>query len=173
MTMRILLSGCFCCLLLTSSGYAQGNTRDFGRVGPAAERAAYFSQVRTELNDLLIHWKRAFESDDAAALARFYAEETAYHPANAAQLVTRSSIQEFFVSHLRTVADVELHMVGFGTSGDLAYVTARMTQYTHTSTGGIKPVVSTELFVFRRHNGRTWQIESQLSQVQPQDRQLP
>ena len=84
MTMRFLLSGFVCCLVLTSPAFAQGNTLDWGRGGPAAERAAYYSQVRTELNNILIRWQRAFESDDAPALARFYADDATYHPANAA-----------------------------------------------------------------------------------------
>ena len=156
-----------------NSAYAQGNPGDFARPGPATERMAYYAQVRTELNDMLIRWQRAFQSDEAMALAAFYAETASYYPANAGPLNTRLSIQEFFVSHLRTVADVQLQMVGFGTSGDLAYVTARVTQYAQSNTGTIKPVVSTDLFVFRRQNSRIWRIETQLTQPDGADKPLP
>ena len=51
--MRFWLSGFAFCLLLTSTAFAQGNTLDWGRGGgPAAEREAYYSQVRTDLNNL-------------------------------------------------------------------------------------------------------------------------
>ena len=162
--MRALLGGLVGGLLLTNSAYAQGNPGDFARPGPAAERMAYYAHVRTELNDLLIGWQRAFQSDEATGLAAFYAEAASYYPTNAGPLHTRGSIQYFFVSHLRTVADVQVQMVGFGTSGDLAYVTARVTQYVQGNAGGIKPVVSTDLFVFRRQNSRAWHIQAQLAQ---------
>ena len=71
--------------------HAQGNPADFNRPGPVKEREMYYAQVRTEVNELLIRWREAWENDDPGALARLYLEHASYYPLNTAAAQSRAS----------------------------------------------------------------------------------
>jgi uncharacterized protein (TIGR02246 family) len=160
---RHLSGGLLFCLLCASPALAQGNPNDFRRPGPAADRAAYYARVRIELNELMIRWKRAWESDDAVALGNFYAADASYYPLHAAPLITRSSIQGYFAKTLATMADVNTQIIDFGMSGDMAYVTARVIQYERTNVGGVNPVPTIQIFIFRRNRDGAWEIQTHLA----------
>lgn len=162
--MRVVLLLLLTAGIQTSSAYAQGNVRDFHRVGPEAERQAYFAHVRTEINELLIRWKRAWESDDANAIANLYGVAANLYPAGAPPVQLRRAIREHYASLLPSVADVNLQMIDFGTSGDLAYVTARVTYFVRTESQQVRPQVRIDMLVLRRRSYSNWEIENHLTQ---------
>jgi uncharacterized protein (TIGR02246 family) len=160
---RHLSGGLLFCLLCASPAFAQGNPNDFRRPGPAAERAAYYARVRIELNELMIRWKRAWESDDAVTLAKLYADDASYYPLHTGALSARSSIQDHFAKILAAMADVNTQIIDFGMSGDMAYVTARVIQYERNNVGGVNAATSIQIFIFRRNHDGEWEIQTQLA----------
>lgn len=162
--MRVVLFLLLTAAIHTSSAYAQGNVKDFHRPGPDAERQAYFAHVRTEINELLIRWKRAWESDDANGIASLYGVEANFYPAGAPPVQLRRAIREHYGSFLPSVADVNVQMIDFGTSGDLAYVTARITYFVRTEAQQVRPQVRIDMLVLRRRSYSNWEIENHLTQ---------
>lgn len=150
---------------ITTSALAQGNPIDLGRrSGPQNERERYYSQVRIEANELMIRWQQAWEKDDGAALARLYTSEGGYFPIAADARRSRDAIRDYFAEFLKTVGNVEIRMIDFGTSGDLAYVTNRVSYY-YSATN--KPVVRTDMLVLRRSSRQQWEIEAHLTREEP------
>jgi uncharacterized protein (TIGR02246 family) len=144
--------------------HAQGNPRDFERPGPAAERQVYYAKVRTELNEFLIRWQRAWENDDARALASLYADEGSYYPAAAPSAHTRTAIRDYFSVFLQTVGSVQLQMLDFGTSGDLAFVTTRTTYNAQLPGSHSAQLARVDLLVLRRRSNGAWQIQTHFVQ---------
>jgi uncharacterized protein (TIGR02246 family) len=159
-------------VLSASELSAQGNPRDFNRPGPVREREMYFAQVRTEINNLLIRWRDAWEKDDARTLAAFYMEGANYFPLHGAQATTRAAIQSYFADFLRSVGTLELNLSGFGMSGDLAYVTCRVAYHFFDGTAERK-VTRTDLIILRRTRNHDWLIEMHMAQAEPELKPLP
>jgi len=155
-------------LICAASAAAQGNPSDFGRAGPGTDRQMYFAQVRKQVNDMLIRWQHAWERDDAAELARLYAEEASYLPPASSPVLTRGSIRDYFANFLGTVGDMQVRMMDFGTSGDLAYATGRLSYQLQTRPGENKQLVRTDLLVLRRRPNGEWQIQTHLSREDPE-----
>ena len=151
---------------------AQGNPRDFNRPGPAREREMYYAQVRTELNNVLIRWRDAWEKDDAPGLAAFYTTGATYYPLNGPLAQTRAVIRNHYAEFLRNVGTLNVNLSGFGMSGDLAYVTARLTYFLFDGKAERK-VTRTDLIVLRRQRDHDWLIEAQIAQEEPEARTLP
>jgi uncharacterized protein (TIGR02246 family) len=151
---------------------AQGNPRDFNRPGPAREREMYFAQVRTELNNVLIRWRDAWEKDDATGIAAFYTTGATYYPLSAPQAQTRAAIRNHYAEFLRSVGTLNVNLSGFGMSGDLAYVTARLSYFVFDGTAE-RRVTRTDLIVLRRQRDHDWLIEAQIAQEEPAARTLP
>jgi uncharacterized protein (TIGR02246 family) len=161
-------------MVLLSAGelHAQGNPSDFNRPGPVKEREMYYAQVRTEINNLLIRWRDAWERDDARALAAFYTEGATYFPLHGAEAQTRAAIQSHFGDFLRSVGTLHLNLSGFGMSGDLAYVTCRVSY--HFFDGTIeRKVTRTDLVVLRRQRSHDWLIEMHMAQAHPEEKPQP
>lgn len=163
--MRVVLAFVISVFLYAAPARAQGNPRDFDRPGPAAERAMYYAQVRFEVNQVLIRWQRAWEEDDAATLAKLYAEEASYLPSGLAPAQTRPAIRDHFSTFLRAVGGVQVQMIDFGTSGDLAYVTGRVSY--QNQSGNSQQSVRTDLLVLRRRLNGDWQIHTHLTRDEP------
>jgi uncharacterized protein (TIGR02246 family) len=140
---------------------AQGDPMEFFRAGPRQAREKYYAQVRTEINEILIRWKDACERDDAAAVAKLYAPTASIIPNDSSPRETPDAIREYFTSFLTKVSRVHVRMVGFGTSGDLAYVTDRIT---YQPTPGGKEMVRTDMLVLRRDGYGAWAIETHILQ---------
>jgi ketosteroid isomerase-like protein len=151
-------------VVLLSSGVSSAalaqRPDDFIRPGPAAAREAYFAQVRSEVNEVLARWKNDWERDDARALAGLYTDAANYFPPDSKPVRTRSLIREYFANFLPGASGVEVQMMDFGMSGDLAYCTARVSLVSPAKQG---VSVYNDMLVFRRH-GSSWQIETHLSQ---------
>jgi uncharacterized protein (TIGR02246 family) len=157
----------------TSPALAQGNPRDFDRPGPAKERQMYYAQVRHEVHQTLLRWKNAWDRDDAKDVASFYADEASYLPPEAQPAHTRNAIRDYFVSFLKTVSDVKVDMTDFGTSGDIAYFTGRLTYFLQLAPGEVKPTVRTDVIILRRNAFGAWKIQTQLARVEPLEKPLP
>lgn len=155
-------------LICATTARAQGNPNDFGRAGPATERQMYFAQVRRQVNDLLIRWQLAWERGDAAELARLYADEASYLPPASSPIPTRGAIREYFANFLGTVGDTQVRMMDFGTSGDLAYATGRVSYQLQTKSGDNQQLIRTDLLVLRRRPNGEWQIQTHLSREDPE-----
>ena len=155
-----------------AAAHAQGNPNDFQRKGPAREREMYYAQVRTEINELLIGWRNAWESDDAAALAAFYIDDATYFSPHAPQAQTRAAIKNHFADFLRNVGTVSINISGFGMSGDLAYVTCRVGYHLFDGNEEDK-IARTDLIVLRRQRDHGWLIESHIAQIEPEAKPLP
>jgi uncharacterized protein (TIGR02246 family) len=147
---------------------AQGNPLDLGRGGPSKEREIYYGQVRKQVNDLLIRWQHAWESNDAAALATLYADGASYYPPASGPVPTRNSIRDHFANFLGTVGDARVQMMDFGTSGDLAYATGRISYQIQTATGENRQLSRTDLFVLRRRSNDHWLIQMHFSRDEPE-----
>ena len=132
----------------------------------------YYAQVRTEINNVLVSWRDAWEKDDAAKLAGFYTEGATYYPLSAATAATRAGIRSHFADFLKTTGTLGINMTGFGMSGDLAYITARLSYHAFDGTRERK-VVRTDMIVLRRQRNHDWLIEAQLAQEEPAERPLP
>ena len=169
--MRVYRAFLFASIVATSPLYAQGNPRDFERAGPAREREMYFAQVRTEINNVLIRWRDAWERDDIAALAAFYTDGANYFPLRSPRTHTRAAIQSHFTEFLRSVGTLSVNLSTFGMSGDLAYITARLSYFEFDGVTERK-VVRTDMFVLRRQRDHDWLIEAQIAQEE-NDRALP
>lgn len=159
-------------LLSTTPVRAQGNPRDFDRPGPAREREMYYAQVRTEINNVLVAWRDAWEKDDAQAVAAFYSDGANYYPLSAPPATTRAGIRSHFADFLKTTGTLNINMTGFGMSGDMAYITARLTYHAFDGTRERK-IVRTDMMVLRRQRNFDWLIEAQLAQEEPAERPLP
>ena len=162
----------FCSLAFAAPLHAQGNTRDWERPGPAAERAMYYAKVRTEVNDMLVKWRDAWQRDDAKTLAGFYMEDASYLPPGEA-VHTRRAIAEYYKSFLGNVAGVEMQMLDFGTSGELAFMTSRLVYFDPSASGGGRPVVRTELMVLRRDSWGKWLIQTHMVRVESAEKPVP
>ena len=151
---------------------AQGNPRDFERAGPAAERQAYYAQVRSELNEVLVRWQRAWENDDAAAVAAIYEEEASYFPPIASAVEMRGPIRDYFKRFLGRAGHVHVQMLDFGMSGDLAYLTSRVT-YEILGEASPRSAVSTDVLVLRRTGNGVWRIQTHMARPEPDAKALP
>lgn len=156
-----------------SSAHAQGNPRDFDKPGPRREREMYYAQVRMEINNVLVRWRDAWERDDAAKLAGLYAEAASYYPTTAGVAQTRPAIRNFFEGFLRTVTGVTVQMTGFGTSGDLAWLTARVSYRLQGPSAPGREQVRTDMIVLRRRQSLDWEIETHMAQTEPEEKPLP
>jgi uncharacterized protein (TIGR02246 family) len=128
--------------------------------------------VRTEINNVLIDWRDAWEQDDAVRLAAFYQDDARYFPLNTLPAHSRAAIRNHYADFLRNVGTLHASLSSFGMSGELAYITARLTYFVFDGTAERK-VVRTDLIVFRRHRNRGWLIEAQLAQEEPALKALP
>jgi uncharacterized protein (TIGR02246 family) len=144
-------------ILASGRAAAQGNTRDFDRPGPAAEREAYYARVRMEVNGVLGQWKDAWDADNADGLSKLYAPDASYLPPGAASAQGRDAIRDYLATILPASGSADVRMTDFGTSGDLAYVTARVTHQAGGGAGAPRKLVRTDLLVLRRIRN-TWQI---------------
>jgi uncharacterized protein (TIGR02246 family) len=162
----------FCSLAFTAPLHAQGNTRDWERPGPAAERAMYYAKVRTEINDMLVKWRDAWQRDDAKTLAGLYTEDASYLPPGEA-VHTRRAIAEYYKAFLSNVAGVEMQMLDFGTSGELAFMTSRVVYFDPAASGGGRQVARTELMVLRRDSWGKWLIQTHMVRVEPAEKAVP
>ena len=160
--MRVFLLS-FTLLLSPALLHAQGNPADFNRPGPVKEREMYYAQVRTEVNELLIGWRDAWEKDAPGRLAGFYTEQANYYPVNAAAVQSRAAIQSHFADFLRNVGTLSINMSSFGMSGDVAYVTCRLSYHLFDGAAE-RRVTRTDLIVLRRQRNQGWLIEVQLAQ---------
>jgi uncharacterized protein (TIGR02246 family) len=160
--MRVPISLFLFCIGCSSAAMAQ-RPDDFIRPGPRDARVAYFAQVRGELNDVLARWKAHWERDDARALAALYTDAANYFPSDSKPARTRGLIREYFAGFLAGASGVEVQMMDFGMSGDLAYCTARVSYHGPARQGASHQQVYNDLLVFRRH-GAGWQIETHVSQ---------
>jgi uncharacterized protein (TIGR02246 family) len=168
-TIAVLL---FAALFAPAAARAQGNPNDFQRKGPARERDMYYAQVRTEINELLILWRNAWERDDANKLAAFYMDDATYFPAHGPQAHSRAAIQSYFAGFLRNVGTLNISIAGFGMSGDLAYVTCRVGY--HLFDGSTEHTIArTDLILLRRQRDHRWLIEAHMAQVEPEAKPLP
>src|SRR5687768_9088069 len=107
----------------------------------------YFGQVRMEINKVLGYWKDAWDADDADSLARLYAPEATYLAPAVPVVQRRDSIRSYFASFLTPVGSVDVRMVDFGMSGDLAYVTTRVTYHVNAQASNMRQRVRTDLIV--------------------------
>ncbi|HEY0306120.1 MAG TPA: SgcJ/EcaC family oxidoreductase [Longimicrobiales bacterium] len=148
--------------------HAQGNPADFNRPGPVKEREMYYAQVRTEVNELLIRWREAWENDDPGGLARLYLEHASYYPLNTAAAQSRAAIQSHFADFLGTVGTLSINISSFGMSGDVAYVTCRV-GYHRFDGAAERRVTRTDLIILRRQRNQGWLIEVQLAQEQVEE----
>ena len=163
----------FCSFLIGASNlHAQGNPRDFDRPGPAREREMYYAQVRTEINNVLMSWRDAWEKDDPAKLASFYTDGANYYPLGVAPAATRAGIRSHFADFLKMAGTLDVNMTSFGMSGDMAYITARLSYHAFDGTRERK-IVRTDIIVLRRQRNHDWLIEAQLAQEEPAERPLP
>jgi uncharacterized protein (TIGR02246 family) len=171
--MRVGLLLLACSLFCADNARAQGNPRDFERGGPVKERAMYFAQVRTEVHESLLAWQDAWARDDAKKIAGFYTEDTNVFPLSGLQLQARSELVDYFSSFLSTVGAPRLQMVDFGISGELAYVTARISYFVNEAGGTLRPVTRTDMMVLRRRNAGGWLIQAQLMREEPEEKEKP
>ena len=131
----------------------------------------YFAQVRTEINNVLIRWRDAWEKDDIPAFAAFYTDGANYFPLRGAQTQTRNAIKSHFAEFLRNVGTLSVNLTTFGMSGDLAYATARLSYFEYDGVSERK-VVRTDMLVLRRQRDHDWLIEAQIAQEEG-ERALP
>jgi len=151
-------------LLCVAQLNAQGNPRDFGRPGPAQEMQKYFAQVQKEVYEtVLLRWRNAASADDMVNLAKLYAEKGSYFPPGQAMIQTRNAIRDYFSAFLRDIGTLNVGLVDFGTSGDLAYVTARVSYQVAGADGQSRPITQTDLMVVRRASSGAWQIQTHLA----------
>jgi ketosteroid isomerase-like protein len=147
---------------------AQGNPRDFERAGPAAERQMYYAQIRKEVHETLLRWRSALEADDAKKVAAFYSDDASVFPAGASVVQTRDSIRSHFAGFVSGVGSIEFQMMDFGTSGDLAYVTIKLT-YVWQPQGSVpRPVTRTDMIILQRRFNSSWVIQSHLAREEPE-----
>jgi uncharacterized protein (TIGR02246 family) len=162
----------FLSLICAAPLQGQGNTGDWERPGPAAERAMYYAKVRTDVNKMLGQWRDAWQRDDAKAIGAFYMEDASYLPPGEA-VHTRRAIVEYYKGFLSTVAGVEMQMLDFGTSGEMAFVTGRLVYFDPSASGGGRQVARTELMVLRRDSWGKWLIQTHMVRVEPVEKSVP
>jgi ketosteroid isomerase-like protein len=157
--MRVVFVAALGGLLIAGPASAQGML-DFDRPGPGEAREMYYASVRTEVNELLIRWKNAWDRDDANALSKFYAADARYLPAGLPAVQTRDAIREHFAQLMGAALDAQVRLADFGTSGDLAYVTVGISYQAEK-----QAVRRTDLLVLRRRSNQ-WQIEMHFARVE-------
>lgn len=162
-----------CCLFISAAPlHAQGNPRDFEKKGPAAEREMYYAQVRHDVNQLLARFKDVWHRDDARALAALYTEDAGYHPPGHDAVHARPGLAAYFNGFLPNAGAIEMQMLDFGTSGDLAHVTTRVTYFSQQGGEPGRHVVRTDMMVMRRgRNG--WLIQSHLARLEADEKPQP
>ena len=151
-------------VIYSTPAVAQGNPNDFGRPGPAQEMQKYYAQVQKEVyENVLLRWRNAASADDAAGVARLYADRASYYPPALALIQTRNAIRDYFTTFLRDIGSVDVGLVDFGISGDLAFITARVGYQTVAANGQSRPITRTDLIVVRRNFSGDWQIQTHLA----------
>jgi ketosteroid isomerase-like protein len=171
--MRVVLLLMFCSLVCAEDARAQGNPRDFQRAGPVMERAMYFAQVRREVHEMLLAWQDAWSRDDAKKITTFYTDDANVFPVAGPQMQTHGEVAGYYAKFLATVGAPHLQMVDFGISGEIAYVTARISYFVNDEGGKLRPVTRTDMLIMRRRFSGGWQIQSQLMREDPEEKQNP
>lgn len=161
-----------CSLAFAGPLQAQGNPRDWERPGPAAERAMYYAQVRTEVNQMLARWKDAWHRDDAKSIGDFYAEDAIYLPPGETVHARRAIIQ-YFQEFLPSAGGADWQMLDFGTSGELAYVTGRLSYFDPAASGGGRSIIRTEMLVCRRDSRGRWLIQTHMVRTEMPEKPKP
>ena len=161
--MRVALLSVVIFLAAVNTANGQGNPRDFGR-DAMRERLEHYARVQKEVYEsVLLRWKSAAERDDVGALAKFYDESATYFPPGLPFVQTRAAVRDYFANFLGKVGDVSVSLIDFGTSGDLAYVTAGMSFYVLNHSEPGRKLTRTDLMVLRRRTSGDWQILTHFS----------
>ena len=155
-------------VIYSTPAVAQGNPRDFGRAGPAQEMQKYYAQVQKEVyEEVLLRWRNAASAEDVATLAKLYADKASYYPPSLPMIQTRSAIRDHFAGSLRDIGTVDVGLVDFGMSGDLAFITARIGYHTVAADGVSREINRTDLLVVRRASNGDWLIQTHLAREEP------
>ncbi|HEX2201975.1 MAG TPA: nuclear transport factor 2 family protein [Longimicrobium sp.] len=137
---------------------AQGNVLEFGGDRRMTEQDAYRSGVGRQVNDALELWRAAWNADDADLAALRYARDARVALPGAGEVEGRAAIRDALAGFLRGHGAVNLRVLRFYTSGNLAY---RLDHVVLQGDGGAVETW-TAMTVLRREGPREWAIEAQL-----------
>ena len=161
--MRLLLLLTVLLAALPSAARAQ-NILDWDKPGAGAELRAYRLRVLHEVNATLDQWRASWEQDDATAVAAHYQKEATLVLPDGSVVQGNRAIRDHFAGRLAALRALEQGMmVGFGTSGDIAYKTFRLS-YEAEGKGTQNGV---DTLVLNRQGNGSWKIQMHVSTVDP------
>lgn len=137
---------------------AQGNVLDFGGERRSSEQNAYRSGVGRYVNDTLELWRAAWNADDPDLASLRYARNARLTLPGGVEVEGRPAIREALARFLAARGAVNLRVLRFETSGNLAY---RMDQVALQGENGAVETL-TAMTVLRRDGPREWTIEAQV-----------
>ena len=124
-------------------------------------RAEFHAEVLNHVNALAEDWATAWSNDNVDDLMELYADNAVLIPEEGASLRTPEDIRSFLEEYVKTTGRVEMFMLDFDASGEMAMVygnwRARMTSGPDAGQEVRGPMVTVYL-----QRGRTWLIRSQM-----------
>ena len=141
-----------------------GSAAQIGRGGdqpaPNAVAAAYRTEVRNKLNQLVIQLAGAWDGSDPGEPAQLYAPKGVIVLGPERTIEGREAIREAFASTLRHMRGVVLSIDDYDLSGELAFVRGTMIyELLHESSQGSQETVSYTM-VLRRQRSDEWLIQA-------------
>lgn len=134
-----------------------------GSGAPLAQRAQaeYRARILEQIQERLVDWREAWNTDDAEALTEFYTEDAVLRPPRSGALRGRALIGRFLTQALPLAGEIRTGLYDLEGSGRLAYIagTWEHDQDGRTWHGDYALVLEA---------GRVWRIRAQLFYTRPE-----
>lgn len=126
---------------------------------PTRWRTQYLTEVYRNVDITLRQWTAAWDNDDPPGLAELFTAEGTYLSPEGEEIRGRDRIRESFACRLPGADGIELKMVDFIASGDLAYQTGRITYRVGTPADSAATRTGRYVVVLNQE-GKRWRIRS-------------
>lgn len=153
-------------LSLASAGPVLGQLPGSGLPSARSQTQRFLADVDAEIQPMFIRWKRAWEADDAGAVAALFDADGFYAPADGPTARGREEIVGVLRQALPTRRLFRRTVADFTASGSLAYYSGRFSYQVDPVRGSTYTLEGNYMLVFHRA-GRSWLIRGYLEAADP------
>ncbi|MDB4951867.1 MAG: hypothetical protein JWM27_4516 [Gemmatimonadetes bacterium] len=136
-------------------------------------RRSYLAEAYRAVDVVVVMWESAWLSSDTHTLAALYTDDAVYFPANARVSASgRGAVERALAGLLPSRKDLEMKMVDFSASGDMAYYAGHYVFKTDPDAGPVGAETGTFVLILQ-HSPRGWRIRSHVEKPDPAPSSAP